>query len=169
MLCGSFSKTIAPGYRVGWCAPGKWRDAVEQLKFAHTVATPTLTQMAIAEFLEHGGYDHHLRQMRRKLAAQVDHFTDAIAEHFPEGTRISRPQGGFVVWVELPAGVSALELHARAWSAGISIAPGPIFSAKQRFASYVRINCGYAWSEVTERAVATLGRLAREQVASVRG
>jgi DNA-binding transcriptional MocR family regulator len=162
MLCGSFSKTIAPGYRVGWCAPGRWRDQVERLKFAHTVATPTLPQMAIAEFLENGGYDHHLRQMRRRLAAQVDRFTDAVAGAFPEGTRISRPRGGFVLWVELPANIDALDLHARAYARGISIAPGPIFSAKQRFTSYIRINCGYAWSDLIERSIQTLGHLAHE-------
>jgi len=162
MLCSSFSKTIAPGYRVGWVAPGRWRDRVEQLKFAQTIATGTLPQLAIAEFLDAGGYDHHVRRLRRAFAAQVARMTEAIGEHFPPGTRVSRPLGGFVLWLELPGGASALDLHDRALAHGISVAPGPIFSAKQRFGSCVRVNCGYPWSETVDRSVRTLGKIARE-------
>jgi DNA-binding transcriptional MocR family regulator len=162
MLCAGYSKTIAPGYRVGWVAPGRFRERVEQLKFQHTVATPTLTQMAVAEFLDTGGYDHHVRRMRRAFAEQVRRMTEAIGEHFPAGTRVSRPLGGFVLWVELPPGTSALELHARALEHAISIAPGPIFSAKQRFSNCIRISCGSPWSEVLDRSIRTLGEIAAQ-------
>ena len=162
MLCGSFSKTLAPGYRVGYVAPGRYRDAVERLKFAQTVATPTLAQMAIADFLENGGYERHLRRLRRALSEQVARVSEAIAEHFPKGTRISRPRGGFLLWVEMPPGKSALELHDRALARGVSVAPGPIFSAKQRFTSCIRVSCGYPWSESIERGVRTLGQIASD-------
>ena len=162
MLCGSFSKTLAPGYRVGYVAPGRYRDAVERLKFAQTVATPTLAQMAIADFLENGGYERHLRRLRRALSEQVARVSEAIAEHFPQGTRISRPRGGFLLWVEMPPGKSALELHDRALAKGVSVAPGPIFSAKQRFTSCIRVSCGYPWSESIERGVRTLGQIASD-------
>ena len=160
MLCGSFSKTLAPGYRVGYVAPGRYRDAVERLKFAQTVATPTLAQMAIADFLENGGYERHLRRLRRALSEQVARVSEAIAEHFPAGTRISRPRGGFLLWVEMPPGKCALELHDRALARGVSVAPGPIFSAKQRFTSCIRVSCGYPWSDAIERGVRTLGQIA---------
>jgi DNA-binding transcriptional MocR family regulator len=160
MLCGSFSKTLAPGYRVGYVAPGRYRDAVERLKFAQTVATGTLPQMAIADFLENGGYERHLRRLRRALSEQVARVSEAIAEHFPTGTRISRPRGGFLLWVEMPPGKSALELHDRALARGVSVAPGPIFSAKQRFTSCIRVSCGFPWSEAIERGVRTLGQIA---------
>ncbi len=160
MLCGSFSKTLAPGYRVGYVAPGRYRDVVERLKFAQTVATPTLAQMAIADFLENGGYERHLRRLRRALSEQVARVSESIAEHFPRGTRISRPRGGFLLWVEMPPGKSALELHDRALARGVSVAPGPIFSAKQRFTSCIRVSCGYPWSEAIERGVRTLGQIA---------
>jgi DNA-binding transcriptional MocR family regulator len=162
MLCGSFSKTLAPGYRVGYVAPGRYRDVVERLKFAQTVATPTLAQMAIADFLENGGYERHLRRQRRALSEQVARVSEAIAEHFPAGTRISRPRGGFLLWVEMPPGKSALELHERALARGVSVAPGPIFSAKQRFTSCIRVSCGYPWSESIERGVRTLGQIASD-------
>jgi DNA-binding transcriptional MocR family regulator len=140
--------------------PGRFRDEVERLKFSQTIATPTLPQMAIADFLENDGYDHHLRAIRRKLAAQVEKMQHAVADHFPAGTRVSRPAGGFVLWVELPPGTSALDLHARALEREVSIAPGPIFSAGQRFSNCIRLSCGAPWSETIERAVRTLGRLA---------
>ena len=162
MLCSSYSKTIAPGYRVGWVAPGRFRDKVERLKFAHTVASATLPQMAVAEFLDTGGYDHHLRALRRRLGEQVRAMTEAVSEHFPHGTRVSRPAGGFVLWVELPPGTSALDLHARAMERGICVAPGPIFSAKSRFSSFIRISCGYPFNDAIARAVATLGRTATQ-------
>jgi DNA-binding transcriptional MocR family regulator len=161
LLCGSFSKTLAPGYRVGWVAPGRYREKVELLKFAQTVATPTLPQLAIAAFLRNGGYDRHLRALRRQLASQVQRGVEAIGEHFPEGTRVTRPEGGSLVWVELPRQVDALVLHARALEAGISIAPGPIFSAQKRYGNFIRLSCGFPWSPRLEGALATLGSLAR--------
>ncbi|HEY1694461.1 MAG TPA: PLP-dependent aminotransferase family protein [Polyangiaceae bacterium] len=162
MLCGSFSKTLAPGYRVGYVAPGRYRDVVERLKFAQTVGTPTLPQMAVADFLENGGYERHLRRLRRAIAGQVARVSDAIAEHFPPGTRISRPRGGFLLWVEMPPGKSALDLHDRGLAQGVSVAPGPIFSAKRRFASCVRISCGFPWSDAIERGIRTLGAIAHD-------
>ncbi len=161
LLCGSFSKTLAPGYRVGWVAPGRYREKVELLKFAQTVATPTLPQLAIAAFLRNGGYDRHLRALRRQLASQVQRVVEAIGEHFPEGTRVTRPEGGSLVWVELPREVDALVLHSRALEAGISIAPGPVFSAQKRYGNFIRLSCGFPWSPRLEGALATLGSLAR--------
>ncbi len=162
MLCSSFSKTIAPGYRVGYVAPGRFRERVERLKFVQSVATPTLPQMAVADFLQNGGYERSLRRQRRALAEQVARVSEAAATHMPAGTRISRPQGGFVLWIELPPGKSALELHRRALAQGIAVAPGPIFSAKQRFASCIRLSCGHPWSELLDRSLRTLGRIAHD-------
>jgi DNA-binding transcriptional MocR family regulator len=161
MTCGSVSKTLAAGYRVGWVVPGRFEADVEHLKFAQTVASPTLPALAIAEFLDGGGYDHHLRKLRRHLAAQVQQMREAVAEYFPPGTRVSRPQGGYVLWVEMPTGTNALELQAKALARGIVIAPGPLFSAQQRLVNCIRLNCGHPWSDALERAVRELGALAR--------
>ena len=161
MLCGSFSKTLAPGYRIGWVAPGRFREKVELLKYAHTVATPTLPALAIAAFLREGGYDRHLRSLRRHLEAQVRRMGEAVGEHFPEGTRVTRPEGGSLLWVELPRQVDSLALHERALAAGIGIAPGPIFSAQKRYGHFIRLSCGFPWSPQLEAALSTLGSLAR--------
>ncbi len=162
LLCDSFSKTLAPGYRVGWCAPGRWLARVEQLKLVTSVATATLPQMAIADFLANGGYNHHLRRIRRLYAEKVGQMSRAVSASFPAGTRLTRPAGGYVLWVELPPAVNSLELFDRALAAGVSIAPGPIFSAKGKFRNFIRLNCGIPWSPEVERAVERLGRLARQ-------
>jgi len=160
MLCSSFSKTLAPGYRVGWVAAGRFQAEIERLKFINTVATATLPQIAIADFLETGGYDRHLRKLRRAFASQVQRVTEAIHRYFPKGTRVTRPQGGFVLWVELPPSVSSLDLHHKALKEGISIVPGPIFSPSQKYLNFIRLNCGHPWSERMEAALKTLGGLA---------
>jgi DNA-binding transcriptional MocR family regulator len=160
LLCSSFSKTLAAGYRVGWIAPGRFHERVMALKFAHTVATPTLPQMAIAEFLATGGYEHHLRRLRRSVGHQVSRVSEAVSAAFPAGTRISRPRGGFVLWAELPDGKSGLILAEQALQKGIAIAPGQLFSARERFQGFIRLSCGKPWSEAIEKAVGTLGQLA---------
>jgi DNA-binding transcriptional MocR family regulator len=162
LLCSSFSKTLAPGYRVGWVVPGRYRDEIEHLKYTNTMATATLPQLAIAEFLDHGGYDRYLRRVRALYATSAERMTHAIARQFPEGTKVTQPAGGFVLWVELPDKVDALDLRRRALAKKISIAPGPLFSAKQTYPNFIRLTCALPWDERLEQALATLGRLATE-------
>ncbi|MBX7099597.1 MAG: PLP-dependent aminotransferase family protein [Myxococcaceae bacterium] len=160
LLCGSVSKTLAAGYRVGWVAPGRWQERVHRLKFSTTVATPTLPQMAVAEMLASGGYDRHLRRLRSTLKAQVGRMREAIALTFPHGTRVTNPKGGFVLWVELPPGIDGLELQRRALEKKVAIAPGSIFSARGAFQSCVRISCGFPWTARVEAAITQVGALA---------
>ncbi|MBI2949093.1 MAG: PLP-dependent aminotransferase family protein [Verrucomicrobia bacterium] len=162
LLCDSFTKTLAPGLRVGWTAPGRFQTRVEHLKFISTVGTGTLPQMAIAEFLANGGYDHHLRKLRRALADQVRCATQAIAKYFPDGTKVTRPTGGHVLWVELPPRINSLELFRRALAEKISITPGPIFSPKQKYQNFIRLSCGDPWTEALDQALRRLGEIMRE-------
>jgi DNA-binding transcriptional MocR family regulator len=159
VLVGSVSKTLAPGYRVGWVAGGRWHDQIVRLKYSQSLACPPLLGMAVAEFLASGGYDRHLRRLRAALAGNVERYREAITEAFPEGTRVSSPRGGFVLWVELPPGVDALTLHEQSLRRGIVVAPGPLFSARQRFANFIRISAGTPWCDRTASAMRTLGRL----------
>jgi DNA-binding transcriptional MocR family regulator len=159
MLCDSFTKTLSPGYRVGWVAPGRFRARVEFLKYVNTSASPSLTQMAVAEFLQNGGYDHHLRRIRRFYADKMQRMTEAVSRYFPAGTKVTRPTGGMCLWVELPANLDSLVIYEKAMAAKITVAPGPIFSAKQGFKNFLRLNCGNPWTEKIEDAVRTLGQI----------
>jgi len=167
LLCSSFSKILAPGYRVGWVAAGRFRAEVERLKFVTSMAAPSLPQMVIAEFLESGGYDRHLKSLRAAFAGQVDNVRQAIARYFPEGTRISRPAGGHLLWVEMPAKADAVKLYKRALAEHITILPGRVFSNAPRYRNYIRINCGQNWSDRHDHALLRLGRLC-EKLASER-
>lgn len=158
--CGSFAKCLAPGYRIGWAAPGRYRVEVERLKFMTTLSTASLLQAAIAEYLKHGGYERHLRRLRQALGAQCHAITRAVSQYFPAGCRMTRPQGGYMLWIELPKPVDALRLHQLALAEGINIAPGPIFSAQRKYRNYVRLNFGYPWSPRLEDAVRVVGHLA---------
>ncbi|MCG3119245.1 MAG: Histidinol-phosphate aminotransferase [bacterium] len=160
LLCASFSKTLSAGYRIGWTAPGRFKTQVERLKVTNTMSTAPLLELAIAEMLRNGGYDHYLRRIRKAYALQVQLTTRAICKYFPEGTKVTRPLGGFLLWVELPKSVNALALYRKALAEKISIAPGPLFSAKQRYPNFIRLSCGHPWSAELEQALATLGRLA---------
>jgi DNA-binding transcriptional MocR family regulator len=162
LLCDSFTKTLAPGYRVGWTAPGRFKAQVEYLKYVCTSATATPPQMAIANFLATGGYDHHLGKLRRFYAEQVQRMTEAVTRHFPPGTTVTRPTGGQVLWIGLPATVDSLQLYRNALAEKISIAPGPVFSPKKKFKNFIRLNCGNPWSPRLEEALAKLGELIEE-------
>jgi DNA-binding transcriptional MocR family regulator len=159
LLCSSVSKTISPGLRIGWVAGGKFQAEIERLKLLTSVATAALPQLIVAEFLQSGGYDRHVKRLRAKLAGQMEAVRQAIAKYFPAGTRISRPAGGYMLWVQMPAHIDALELYRAALDEHISILPGTIFSATGRFKNCIRINCGHAWSEAHDRALLILGRL----------
>jgi DNA-binding transcriptional MocR family regulator len=159
LWCSSFSKTISPGLRVGWVGGGRLAGRIAELKFTSTLATSTLGQVALADFLAHGGYDHHLRRLRKAAASQVASVIQAVRRSFPDGTCVSTPAGGFVMWVELPEDKDTLKLHRMAVKAGISIAPGPIFSPRRRFRNCLRLSASY-WSERIDRALETLGQLA---------
>lgn len=159
---GSFSKSLAPGWRVGWVAPGRFANRVAQHKLTVSLATSIPVQLALARYLERGSFDRHLRTLRATLKAQRDEYTGAIAECFPAGTRVSRPDGGYFLWVELPGDVDALALHRRAMARGISLAPGPMFCASGGFRNFVRINAGHPLDARALAAIEQVGALARE-------
>ncbi|MCF8150420.1 MAG: PLP-dependent aminotransferase family protein [Sulfuritalea sp.] len=164
MLVSSFTKTISPGLRVGYVAAGRHAAAVATLKTLSSGVTGTIQQAALNEFIEGGGFDRQLRQVRRSYASQVNRMADEVSEHFPAECLLSRPQGGFVLWVEMPRQVDALELHREAVAEGIAFIPGQLFSASGRYRNCLRLNCGNPWSDAIEGGVRRLGELVSRRV-----
>jgi DNA-binding transcriptional MocR family regulator len=166
MHCSSFSKCLAPGYRVGWVAAGRFAQQVLRLKLMTTLSTAIPSQLAISSYLQGGHYERHLRQLRQTLEAQQTLALKLIAAHFPPGTRVTRPEGGYFLWLELPPRIDALQLHRLAAAQHISLAPGHLFSADQRFSHGLRLNYGHPGDARFEAALTTVGRLACELMAA---
>jgi DNA-binding transcriptional MocR family regulator len=157
--CGSFSKSLAPGYRLGWVAAGRFAQSVWRRKIMTSVATSSPIQAVIGDYLGKGGYERHLRRLRRELATRQKSFLQAMEAYMPPGTKWTRPEGGYLLWVELPSGADAIQLHRSALGHGISLAPGPIFSASKAFQHAIRLNYGHPWTDRTEAALKSLGGL----------
>jgi DNA-binding transcriptional MocR family regulator len=160
--CGSFSKCLAPGYRLGWVAAGRFREALARRKMEASIATSLPIQQGVAKMLRHGGFEAHLVKLRRQLKQQQAAYLEGIRRAFPAGIRISKPDGGYFLWVECARSVDTLEVHRRALESGITIAPGPIFSARRQYSNFLRLNCGHPFTPGTERALERIGRMLRE-------
>ncbi|MEH6365380.1 MAG: PLP-dependent aminotransferase family protein [Pseudomonas marincola] len=158
LLCSSFSKTLAPGLRVGWIAPGRYQEQVLHMKYMGTGSTAQLPQLALAEFLAAGHYEPHLRRMRSQYAQSRDQMIDWVSRYFPSETRVSRPLGSFMLWVELPTGFDSVYLNQALLEHKIQIAPGSIFSAAGKYRNCLRINYASKATDEIENAVRIVGK-----------
>lgn len=160
LWCSSISKTLAPGYRVGWISPGKFKSEILRMKLFHAIASTNITQEVIANFLETGRYEHHLRKLRNTLHTNSLQYIRAINDYFPEGTKVSRPQGGMVLWVEFDQKVNTIELYDLAIKKGVSIAPGGLFTLQNQFANCMRLNYGMPWNGQIDQGLKNLADIA---------
>ena len=157
LTCGSFSKTASPGYRVGWVAASGRIDDIARLKRSFSCSSGLLQQLTLAEFMASGDYSRHLKSLIPVLKRNSERMAALVSEHFPAETRTSKPVGGSVLWLELPEQVDAVRLFDEAIAAGISIAPGPIFSPCACYMNFIRLSYGHPWTEKTEEAIRWLG------------
>jgi DNA-binding transcriptional MocR family regulator len=160
--CSSLSKALAPGYRIGWTIPGRFTEKVLRLKMINTLTGASITQAAMAHFLSIGRYEYHLKKLRKALHTQHLRYVQGILEYFPADTKVSRPQGGLVLWMELNKKINSYQLYQEAMKQQISIAPGRIFSMQDHYSNYLRIGYGTPWNDTTERAVRILGNLVKK-------
>ncbi len=164
LLCSSVSKSLAPGYRVGWCIPGKFKDKVLNIKLMHTISSATPTQAAIGLFFETGRFDLHMRNLRKALHTQCLRYLQATFDYFPEEVKVNQPAGGYVLWVELPKAVNAFEIFRTALKQQIGIYPGQVFSTDGRFTNYIRISFGHPFSAKIAHSIQVLGELIRSSM-----
>ena len=164
LWCGSISKTLAPGYRVGWIAPGKHFEAIRLLKLYHHITSASPEQAAIANFLATGRYENHLRSLRTTLHGNCMQYIRAIGEYFPEGTKVTHPEGGFILWLELDKRIDTHELYQEAMKHRISIAPGTMFSMQDRYNNCMRLSYGMVWDDRLEECLKKLGGFVKQML-----
>lgn len=163
IYCGSCSKSVAPAFRLGWIAAGRYQARIESLKLSHSLVTPLFEQTVLAEFMKAGGMPSHLRKLRERLGANVPLALDAVRKHFPAGTQVVSPAGGWWLWIELPSHIDALALLRQSVGLGIAFTPGVLFSATPKFSNYMRLNIGRPWGREMEQGIKSLGTLAGQQ------
>ncbi len=164
MYCSSLSKSLSPGYRIGWALPGKFFEQVNQMKRMYNISCPTLTQYAMAHYLKNGRYEYHLKNLRKALHTQCLRYVQAIIKYFPADTKVSRPHGGFVLWLELNKKVNAFKLRTEAMKHNVSIVPGKIFSSSCNYSNCVRISFGKPWSDDVDYGLMLLGKLIKKLI-----
>jgi len=162
ITCSSFSKTAAPGYRVGWLVTPRFEEKAKGLKRAISCSSPLLNQQVLFEFVRSGEFDRNLKNLKRQLLINRTRMMAAIDRYFPETTRIAEPKGGCVIWVELPVGNDAIDIFRQAVARRISVTPGPLFSPRGRYKRHLRLSFGLPWNDDIERAIETLGRLIKK-------
>ncbi|WP_166925321.1 aminotransferase-like domain-containing protein [Flavobacterium poyangense] len=159
LCCSSVSKTLAPGYRAGWVIPGKFKKEILRTKFYHTLSSPTITHEVVGDFLKNGRYENHLRKIRQILNHNCNNYINTILESFPVGTKVSQPQGGFFLWLELDKRIDTVDLYHLALKHHISIAPGRVFSFQDQFSNCMRLSFGLPWTNELRQSIVTLGKL----------
>jgi len=159
LLCSSFSKTLAPGMRVGWLHTGRWTEAARNRKFLANITTAPVPQLAIASFLKREAFQREMRVLSARLSRQMRHMTRDIQTYFPRGTRITDPQGGLYLWLELPDGLDSQVLYHRSLEQGISLLPGRLFSTGGHFRSHIRLTFATESTEVTREAIKKIAAL----------
>jgi len=163
LLCSSVSKVLEPQLGLGWVMPGKYLERIEYERFLNSSSHFLLPQLVVAEILSRGSFDRHLRLARETYRHRRDRLNDLVCQYFPEDTRLSNPQGGFVSWLQLSNQTNATQLYFQAKKQGIIIAPGEIFSSNpQKYRHSIRLSYANEWTKERENAIKVLGQLARE-------
>jgi DNA-binding transcriptional MocR family regulator len=167
MVCGSFSKTLTPGIRLGWVEAGRWKDRVATLKNVQGASTNVVLEYALADLLTQSAYESQMRRLSASMKVRLNEARRLVSEHFPKGTRVSHPPAGYTLWVELPLALDSMLLCESAIREGIKFGPGPLFSATDRYSHCLRLSFSGAWGDKQKNAVRRLGRMAQDQLESV--
>jgi DNA-binding transcriptional MocR family regulator len=159
---GSFSNTLAPGYGMGWLVPGRFRDKIIQMKFAGNLLSGGIFQHAVADYMQSGNFNRHLRNLRSKLLSRMERGLSLIERHFPAGCKVTKPSGGFMCWIEGPPGFDSVAACRGALARGVGLPPGPLFSVREAFRNCIALNLSFPWTPDAEARLKAIGELVRE-------
>ena len=162
LLCGSYSKSLCPGYRVGWVVNARFNDAIQKLQLLSTLSSSAPVQLGVTHFLTHESYDNHLRKLRKSLLERKARFIEIIKQYFPHSIKIEDPAGGYFIWIRFNSGFDSQQLHQLAIAQGISVASGDLFSEQGRVDNAIRLNFSYELTQERENALVLLGKLAHQ-------
>lgn len=166
--CASVSKVLGPGVRVGWSISRTLQPLIEQARFLGSISCPTLTHEIVAEYLICDGLRRHCRLMGRRLEIQTEEYRAALQEALPAGTKVTRPEGGFLLWVELPKGADTTALYTSTAAKQTGMTPGIIFGNHPEAKRFFRLSCGSLCSPQVRASIARLGDAAKSQIGSYR-
>jgi DNA-binding transcriptional MocR family regulator len=166
MTCGSFAKTVSPGIRLGWVDAGRWTQELATLKRVQGTSTNAVLEYALADLLTQGSYESHLRRLCTLMKQRLGQARKLIQTHFPSGTKVNDPPAGYTLWVELPTVVDSMQLFEKCKNMGITIGPGRLFCASQRYQHFLRLSFAGAWSAKEQAALAEVGHQAQLLVAN---
>ena len=165
MVCGSFAKTVASGLRLGWVEAGRWKAAVTTLKRVQGAATNIVLEQALADLLTQGGYEARMRRLAGLMRERLTEARRLVSGSFPRGSRISDPQAGYTLWVELPGDLDAMALYRLCLAEGLLFGPGALFTATGRFRHCLRLSFAGTWGDAERRGLLRIGELARQMAA----
>ena len=152
--CGSVSKTLAAGYRLGWCLPGRYHQdyLTRRRYFIQGVNSPT--QLAIADFINNGEYARHLKKLRYNVQRNTFDYRHYLAQHLPKNSKISAPNGGFVLWIQIP-NLDTKKLFKQAIQAQLDLRVGEHFTTLDLYNDCLRINIGYGLTDQSDQSAST--------------
>lgn len=153
--CGSFSKSLSAGLRLGWCAPGKVYEQFTTQQKVRTLGSNKPMQLAIAHYIKQGHYLRHLKHINRQLAAHKHQYLTYLTPKLPKNCSIYIPAGGLVLWLKIP-GLNTLLLSKELAQSGIYIKPGKQFSSTSLYNDCFRLNIGLILSEPVKAQLNTI-------------
>lgn len=164
LYCSSFSKTLAPGYRIGYTIPGKFTETVTNLKRIHSLGSSTLSQQALVAFFSKGRYPYHLKKLRHTLHTNMLAYCKLVYTHFPKDIYLVPPNGGYILWIAFPKDFNSIELFEVAKKHNLIIAPGQIFSMNDSHKNHIRLSFSKPLDVSIEKAIQLVGTLANELI-----
>ena len=158
IFCGSFSKTLSPAIRLGWGLPGRFASQFLRQKWLANLSTNIVPQLAVVEFLKGNRFRRLMQHSAREYARRIMLMRDWVLRCFPAGTKCTAPDGGMVLWVELPDGFDAMSALAEAREAGVSFLPGNIFAASADYRNFLRLSTSATDLDAIPEVIQRLGR-----------